>query len=52
MVYPEDYSGYTMKDAINLKTGREFKSMMERKIAKNKKKGGRKSRRRRKKKDA
>ena len=34
-VYPEQYRGYTMKDAINLKTGREFKSMMEKQIAKN-----------------
>ena len=39
-VYPEDYSGYTMKDAINSKTGREFKLMMQKQIAKNKKKGG------------
>ena len=29
-----------MKDAINLKTGREFKSMMEKQIAKNKQQGG------------
>ena len=39
-VYPEQYRGYTMKDAINLKTGREFKSMMEKQIAKNKQQGG------------
>ena len=36
-VYPEDYSGYTMQDAMNLKRGREFKSMMEGKISENKK---------------
>ena len=36
-VYPEDYSGYTMQDAISLKKGREFKLMMEGKISENNK---------------
>ena len=36
-VYPEDYHNYTMKDAINAKTAREFKLMMENQIKKKQK---------------
>ena len=46
-VYPEDYHNYTMKDAINAKTAREFKLMMENKIKKNKNKKAGKRRKKR-----
>jgi hypothetical protein len=48
-VYPEDYSGYTMNDAIKAKRPREFKLLMERNIAENKKKKGGRRRKTRKK---
>ena len=46
-VYPEDYHNYTMKDAINAKTAREFQLMMENQIKKNKNKKAGKRRKKR-----